>query len=81
MEYNFENKFVETDEAIIFFDNYINIDSPKEKFVIISHLSADNLAYLQQATLPTKTFVSQNLFLHGRNTSRYLAQLKHIYFL
>ncbi|PWG53153.1 MBL fold metallo-hydrolase [Ligilactobacillus salivarius] len=63
MEYNFENKFVETDEAIIFFDNYINIDSPKEKFVIISHLSADNLAYLQQATLPTKTFVSQNLFL------------------
>ena len=30
MEYNFENKFVETDEAIIFFDNYINIDSPKE---------------------------------------------------
>lgn len=63
MEYNFENKFVETDEAIIFFDNYINIDSPKEKFVIISHLSADNLAYLQQATLPAKTFVSQNLFL------------------
>lgn len=63
MEYNFENKFVETDEAIIFFDNYINIDSPKEKFVIISHLSADNLAYLQQATLPVKTFVSQNLFL------------------
>lgn len=63
MEYNFENKFVETDEAIIFFDNYINIDGPKEKFVIISHLSADNLAYLQQATLPTKTFVSQNLFL------------------
>ncbi|HJG16119.1 hypothetical protein [Ligilactobacillus salivarius] len=63
MEYNFENKFVETDEAIIFFDNYININSPKEKFVIISHLSADNLAYLQQATLPTKTFVSQNLFL------------------
>ena len=63
MEYNFKNKFVETDEAIIFFDNYINIDSPKEKFVIISHLSADNLAYLQQATLPAKTFVSQNLFL------------------
>lgn len=63
MEYNFENKFVETDETIIFFDNYINIDSPKEKFVIISHLSADNLAYLQQATLPAKTFVSQNLFL------------------
>ncbi|MBZ4024961.1 hypothetical protein K7E17_03885 [Ligilactobacillus salivarius] len=63
MEYNFENKFVETDEAIIFFDNYININSPKEKFVIISHLSADNLAYLQQAILPTKTFVSQNLFL------------------
>ena len=63
MEYNFENKFVETDEAIIFFDNYINIDSPKEKFVIISHLSADNLTYLQQATLPAKTFVSQNLFL------------------
>ena len=63
MEYNFENKFVETDEAIIFFDNYINVDSPKEKFVIISHLSADNLAYLQQATLPEKTFVSQNLFL------------------
>lgn len=63
MEYNFENKFVETDEAIIFFDNYINVDSPKEKFVIISHLSADNLAYLQQATLPAKTFVSQNLFL------------------
>lgn len=63
MEYNFENKFVETDEAIIFFDNYINIDSPKEKFMIISHLSADNLAYLQQATLPAKTFVSQNLFL------------------
>ncbi len=63
MEYNFENKFVETDEAIIFFDNYINIDSPKEKFVVISHLSADNLAYLQQATLPAKTFVSQNLFL------------------
>ena len=31
--------------------------------MIISHLSADNLAYLQQATLPTKTFVSQNLFL------------------
>ncbi|MCO7134186.1 hypothetical protein [Ligilactobacillus salivarius] len=63
MEYNFENKFVETDEAIIFFDNYINVDSPKEKFVIISHLSADNLAYLQQATLPAKIFVSQNLFL------------------
>ena len=63
MEYNFENKFVETDEAIIFFDNYINVDSPKEKFVIISHLSADNLAYLRQATLPAKTFVSQNLFL------------------
>ena len=63
MEYNFENKFVETDEAIIFFDNYINVDSPKEKFVVISHLSADNLAYLQQATLPAKTFVSQNLFL------------------
>lgn len=63
MGYNFENKFVETDETIIFFDNYINIDSPKEKFVIISHLSADNLAYLQQATLPAKTFVSQNLFL------------------
>lgn len=63
MEYNFENKFVETDEAIIFFDNYINIDSPKEKFVVISHLSADNLTYLQQATLPAKTFVSQNLFL------------------
>ena len=63
MEYNFKNKFVETDEAIIFFDNYINVDSPKEKFVVISHLSADNLAYLQQATLPAKTFVSQNLFL------------------
>ena len=63
MEYNFKNKFVETDETIIFFDNYINVDSPKEKFVIISHLSADNLAYLQQATLPAKTFVSQNLFL------------------
>lgn len=63
MEYNFENKFVETDETIIFFDNYINVDSPKEKFVIISHLSADNLAYLQQATLPAKIFVSQNLFL------------------
>ena len=63
MEYSFKNKFVETDEAIIFFDNYINVDSPKEKFVIISHLSADNLAYLQQATLPAKTFVSQNLFL------------------
>lgn len=63
MEYNFENKFVETDEAIIFFDNYINVDSPKEKFVVISHLSADNLAYLRQVTLPAKTFVSQNLFL------------------
>lgn len=63
MEYSFKNKFVETDEAIIFFDNYINVDSPKEKFVIISHLSADNLAYLQQATLSAKTFVSQNLFL------------------
>lgn len=63
MEYNFKNKFVKTDEAIIFFDNYINVDSPKEKFVVISHLSADNLAYLQQATLPAKTFVSQNLFL------------------
>lgn len=63
MEYNFENKFVETDEAIIFFDNYINVDSPKEKFVVISHLSADNLVYLQQATLPAKTFISQNLFL------------------
>lgn len=63
MEYNFENKFVETDEVIIFFDNYINVDSPKEKFMVISHLSADNLAYLQQATLPAKTFVSQNLFL------------------
>ncbi|UTX36011.1 hypothetical protein [Ligilactobacillus salivarius] len=63
MEYNFENKFVETDETIIFFDNYINVDSPKEKFVIISHLSADNLAYLRQATLSAKTFVSQNLFL------------------
>lgn len=63
MEYNFKNKFVETDEAIIFFDNYINVDSPKEKFVVISHLSADNLVYLQQATLPAKTFVSQNLFL------------------
>ncbi|WP_324177023.1 hypothetical protein [Ligilactobacillus salivarius] len=63
MEYNFENKFVETDETIIFFNNYINVDSPKEKFVIISYLSADNLAYLQQATLPAKTFVSQNLFL------------------
>ena len=45
MEYNFENKFVETDETIIFFDNYINVDIPKEKFVIINHLSADNLAY------------------------------------
>ena len=63
MEYNFKNKFVKTDEAIIFFDNYINVDSPKEKFMVISHLSADNLAYLQQATLPAKTFVSQNLFL------------------
>ena len=63
MEYNFKNKFVETDEAIIFFDNYINVDSPKEKFMVISYLSADNLAYLQQATLPAKTFVSQNLFL------------------
>lgn len=63
MEYNFENKFVETDETIIFFDNYINVDSPKEKFVVISHLSADNLVYLQQATLPAKTFISQNLFL------------------
>ena len=63
MEYNFENKFVETDEAIIFFDNYINVESPKEKFVVISHLSADNLVYLQQATLPAKTFISQNLFL------------------
>ena len=71
MEYNFENKFVETDEAIIFFDNYINIDSPKEKFVIISHLSADNLAYLQQATLPTKTFVSQNLFLLLQKLSKF----------
>ena len=63
MEYNFKNKFVKTDEAIIFFDNYINVDSPKEKFVVISHLSADNLVYLQQATLPAKTFISQNLFL------------------
>lgn len=71
MEYNFENKFVETDEAIIFFDNYINIDSPKEKFVIISHLSADNLAYLQQATLPAKTFVSQNLFLLLQKLSKF----------
>lgn len=71
MEYNFENKFVETDEAIIFFDNYININSPKEKFVIISHLSADNLAYLQQATLPTKTFVSQNLFLLLQKLSKF----------
>lgn len=71
MEYNFENKFVETDEAIIFFDNYINVDSPKEKFVIISHLSADNLAYLQQATLPTKTFVSQNLFLLLQKLSKF----------
>ena len=71
MEYNFENKFVETDEAIIFFDNYINIDSPKEKFVVISHLSADNLAYLQQATLPAKTFVSQNLFLLLQKLSKF----------
>ena len=71
MEYNFENKFVETDETIIFFDNYINVDSPKEKFVIISHLSADNLAYLQQATLPTKTFVSQNLFLLLQKLSKF----------
>lgn len=71
MEYNFENKFVETDETIIFFDNYINIDSPKEKFVIISHLSADNLAYLQQATLPAKTFVSQNLFLLLQKLSKF----------
>ena len=71
MEYNFENKFVETDEAIIFFDNYINVDSPKEKFVIISHLSADNLAYLQQATLPAKTFVSQNLFLLLQKLSKF----------
>ncbi|MBE5066346.1 hypothetical protein INF23_01820 [Ligilactobacillus salivarius] len=71
MEYNFENKFVETDEAIIFFDNYINIDSPKEKFVIISHLSADNLTYLQQATLPAKTFVSQNLFLLLKKLSKF----------
>ncbi|MGI1827352.1 hypothetical protein [Ligilactobacillus salivarius] len=71
MEYNFENKFVETDEAIIFFDNYINIDSPKEKFVIISHLSADNLAYLRQATLPAKTFVSQNLFLLLQKLSKF----------
>lgn len=71
MEYNFENKFVETDEAIIFFDNYINIDSPKEKFVIISHLSADNLTYLQQATLPAKTFVSQNLFLLLQKLSKF----------
>lgn len=63
MEYNFENKFVETDETIIFFDNYINIDSPKEKFVIISHLSADNLAYLQQATLPCKNIcISKFIF-------------------
>lgn len=71
MEYNFKNKFVETDEAIIFFDNYINVDSPKEKFVIISHLSADNLAYLQQATLPAKTFVSQNLFLLLQKLSKF----------
>lgn len=71
MEYNFENKFVETDETIIFFDNYINVDSPKEKFVIISHLSADNLAYLQQATLPAKTFVSQNLFLLLQKLSKF----------
>lgn len=71
MEYNFENKFVETDEAVIFFDNYINVDSPKEKFVIISHLSADNLAYLQQATLPAKTFVSQNLFLLLQKLSKF----------
>ena len=71
MEYNFENKFVETDEAIIFFDNYINIDSPKEKFMIISHLSADNLAYLRQATLPAKTFVSQNLFLLLQKLSKF----------
>ncbi len=71
MEYSFKNKFVETDEAIIFFDNYINVDSPKEKFVIISHLSADNLAYLQQATLPAKTFVSQNLFLLLQKLSKF----------
>ena len=71
MEYNFENKFVETDETIIFFDNYINVDSPKEKFVIISHLSADNLAYLQQATLPAKTFISQNLFLLLQKLSKF----------
>lgn len=71
MEYNFKNKFVETDEAIIFFDNYINVDSPKEKFVVISHLSADNLAYLQQATLPAKTFVSQNLFLLLQKLSKF----------
>lgn len=71
MEYNFENKFVETDEAIIFFDNYINIDSPKEKFMVISHLSADNLAYLQQATLPAKTFVSQNLFLLSQKLTKF----------
>lgn len=71
MEYNFKNKFVKTDEAIIFFDNYINVDSPKEKFVIISHLSADNLAYLQQATLPAKTFVSQNLFLLLQKLSKF----------
>ena len=71
MEYNFKNKFVKTDEAIIFFDNYINVDSPKEKFVVISHLSADNLAYLQQATLPAKTFVSQNLFLLLQKLSKF----------
>ena len=71
MEYSFKNKFVETDEAIIFFDNYINVDSPKEKFVVISHLSADNLAYLQQATLPAKTFVSQNLFLLLQKLSKF----------
>ena len=71
MEYNFENKFVETDEAIIFFDNYINVDSPKEKFMVISYLSADNLAYLQQATLPAKTFVSQNLFLLLQKLSKF----------
>ena len=71
MEYNFENKFVETDEAIIFFDNYINIDSPKEKFVIISHLSADNLTYLQQATLPAKTFVSHKFFLLIQKLSKF----------
>lgn len=71
MEYNFKNKFVETDEAIIFFDNYINVDSPKEKFMVISYLSADNLAYLQQATLPAKTFVSQNLFLLLQKLSKF----------